>query len=305
MRCLKPISATQDAEGMVTLRRNRLDATLEDGEYLELACGRCGACRSNRARSWAIRCYHELQTNTRTVNGCKIPVGVFVTLTYDDEHLPKNGSLNVEDWQRFAKRVRNHLGPFRFLQCGEYGSLGRPHHHACLFGVDFSADRQTLETNGDQVTWKSDQLHNLWGKGFTMMAPLNFATASYTAGYVVKKAKTAEWEEQTSYIGDNLEVITPKQEFITMSRNPGLGRDWFEKYWRDVYPLDQVRIGGKEYSPPKYYDNLLFEMDPALHKEVIDKRIQHNRSLGPTSDNERTARGEIFAAKLAMKKPRR
>ena len=45
----------------------------------------------------------------------------FITLTYEDEQLPPGRSLQVGDWQKFAKRVRKQVGPFRFLHCGEYG----------------------------------------------------------------------------------------------------------------------------------------------------------------------------------------
>jgi hypothetical protein len=44
-----------------------------------------------------------------------------------------------------------------------------------------------------------------------------------------------------------------------MSRKPGIGYDWFEKYKTDVYPNDYCIINGKKIRPPRYYDNLLSE----------------------------------------------
>ena len=50
------------------------------GDRLELPCGQCIGCRLERARQWALRCMHESSLYEENS---------FVTLTYDDEHLPK------------------------------------------------------------------------------------------------------------------------------------------------------------------------------------------------------------------------
>ena len=43
-------------------------------------------------------------------------------------------------------------------------------------------------------------------------------------------------------------------EYITMSRRPGVGAGWFEKYSSDVYPKDYVTVRGVRCRPPKFYD---------------------------------------------------
>jgi hypothetical protein len=44
----------------------------------------------------------------------------FITLTYDPDHLPKDGSLNVVHFQKFMKRLRKKISPLkiRFFHCG-------------------------------------------------------------------------------------------------------------------------------------------------------------------------------------------
>jgi hypothetical protein len=244
--------------------------------------------------------------HTRLVNGYPVPNGCFVTLTYDDDHLPADGSLHVEHFQKFCKRLRNHLGPFRFLHCGEYGEQnGRPHYHALLFGLDFHEDREVFTQKGDQITWLSTTLSSIWSFGFTTLSPLTFATASYTAGYVVKKARDAQWRTWHDVYGANATVIASKKpEYITMSRKPGLGTSWFESYWQDVYPADRVRIAGATYRPPRFYDVLLERMDPVMYDQVISARVKFLEGRGPSSDNEIAARGADFSARLAMKKGR-
>ena len=73
-----------------------------------------------------MRCNHEASLYS---------VNSFVTLTYDDEHLPGDQCLDHRDFQLFMKRLRKRF-PSRFFMCGEYGGLnGRPHYHSILFGV--------------------------------------------------------------------------------------------------------------------------------------------------------------------------
>ena len=62
----------------------------------------------------------------------------FVTLTYDDDHLPEYNSLNYKHFQDFMKRLRKSHNGVRFYMCGEYGEdFSRPHYHALLFNCFF------------------------------------------------------------------------------------------------------------------------------------------------------------------------
>ena len=47
----------------------------------------------------------------------------FVTLTYDDDHLPEYNSLNYKHFQDFMKRLRKSHNGVRFYMCGEYGPI--------------------------------------------------------------------------------------------------------------------------------------------------------------------------------------
>lgn len=244
----------------------------------------------------------------RTKNG---PVlnGCFVTLTYDNKNCPKDYSLRLEDWQNFAKKMRRDVGKFRYLACGEYGPKGgRPHLHACLYGQDFHEDRIRCESSTAKATsveWTSRLLTNTWGKGTATLGPLTYATASYTAGYVLKKLNPLEHLTKNALYGaTSAPLFLRKSEFNTMSKHPGLGADWFNKYWADVYPADTVTIEGKTYRPPSYYDTLLYRRDPALYHQVTLQRKEFVDNRGLTSEYELRARGAIFAAKNREKKPR-
>ncbi len=213
---------------------------------LELPCGQCQGCRLERSRQWALRCVHEAQMHERNC---------FVTLTYDQVHLPVDGSLQLEDWQKFAKRLRKQLAAedpprkFRFFHCGEYGEENaRPHYHACMFGVDFGRDRVPLSKKRGHTLYESPELNEAWGLGFASVGSLTWQSAAYVARYVMKKATGPLAKER---YGDR------RPEYVTMSRRPGIGSTWFDRFASDVYPSDEVVHEGKRYRPPRFYDSKL------------------------------------------------
>ena len=102
----------------------------------------------------------------------------FITLTYDDAHLPYNQSLSVRDFQLFMKRLRKEFGSgVRFFHCGEYGEkTGRPHYHAILFNCDFKDKKIHTVRNGHRV-YVSQQLNDIWGNGLTEIGSVTFESA--------------------------------------------------------------------------------------------------------------------------------
>jgi len=193
----------------------------------------------------------------------------FLTLTYSPENMPKDGSLNVKHWQLFAKRLRKKIGPFRYFHCGEYGEEnGRPHYHACVFGVDFSGDRRIHQIKNENKLYKSKLLEDTWALGFCTIGELTYESAAYVARYIMKKIspghddnskeKYREAYERTDKNG-NKYMLTP--EYVTMSRNKGIGTTWFQKYKTDIYPEDEVIIAGRRFRPPRFYDDKLEEQE--------------------------------------------
>lgn len=266
-----------------------------NGQTLELPCGQCIGCRLERSRQWAIRCVHEASFHDHNS---------FITLTYNDDHLPPDGSLSVEHWQKFMKRLRFHHRPkkFRYFHCGEYGSkLGRPHYHACLFGLDFD-DKQIFRQSEGATLYTSSKLDEIWGKGYTTVGDVTFESAAYVARYIMKKV-TGEAAE------DHYEKVDPitgeihriKPEYTTMSRRPGLGQGWIEKYMSDVYPSDEVVLlrNGKSFrmKPPKYY-NGRFEIRDAEAMEAI--RTKRKKLARQKEDNSPERLAQRHIVKLAQ-----
>lgn len=89
--------------------------------YIVIPCGKCLACRIRQASDFATRCYIE---SKRYTDNC------FLTLTYDEEHIPKNSSgintVKKKEVQDFFKRLRYHIWRdynkrIRYFACAEYG----------------------------------------------------------------------------------------------------------------------------------------------------------------------------------------
>lgn len=260
MPCFRPLKAFRVPGGGVAFDSRKGYGDLP----LDLPCGQCVGCRVERSRQWALRCVHESQMHK---------VNSFVTLTYSDEHLPPDGGLHVEDWQKFAKRVRKSVGPFRFFHCGEYGDANRrPHYHACIFGLDFSDDRVLLRRDGGSNLFMSPLLTKTWGLGHCSVGDLTYESAAYVARYVIKKLTGSRGESEYSRVdvgtGEVTRVCAP---YVTMSRRPGVGSTWFDKFSSDVYPSDEVVHMGRRFRPPRFYDSKLCEEDL---KCIKDKRAR-------------------------------
>lgn len=177
-----------------------------------------------------------------------------VTLTYDDDHLPFYGTLDREAFPLFARRLRKRFAKPRYLMCGEYGEdNGRPHYHACLFGVDFP-DKVQVGVRGEYPVWRSGLLEKLWPLGFSEVGTLTYESAQYVARYVLKKRKNSA-VEYSRVAMDTGEVFDVEPEYATMSRRPGLGKGWIEKWKSEVFPSDEVLVNGKLMKPPRYYES--------------------------------------------------
>lgn len=207
----------------------------------------------------------------------------FVTLTYNDAHLPGDRGLSKIDLRNFMKRLRKRHGAgIRFLAAGEYGGeTQRPHYHMALFGLDFSEDRVKRTTRKGHPIYTSKALAKAWtcprchqSMGFHEIGSLTYDSAFYVAGYVMKK-RTGEQADQRyrrlDLDGYYYDVVP---EFAQMSLRPGLGARWFEKYWRDCYPHDYVVVNGKKRKPPAYYDELLKREHPDVYDQVKEQRLR-------------------------------
>ncbi len=221
----------------------------------------------------------------------------WVTLTYRDpwactkkqfkerQFIPADYSLRPSDVSKFirALRQKNKDHKIRYFYCGEYGDLGRPHYHLCIFNHSFN-DLQLFKDEEGLYTYTSPTLEKLWPHGFSTVSDLTYNNAAYTSGYCFKKitGKRAR-DHYLRCDPDTGEAYWLKPEFIRMStgnKKPpcGLGAGFYEKYQSDIFPADETPVPGKGVMQyvPRYYQNILQKDDPAqleLIKEL--RQIYH------------------------------
>lgn len=247
-----------------------------------LPCGQCIGCRLNYSRQWAIRLMHEAQMHQ---SSC------FITLTFNDDHLMARSnpySLDKSEYQRFMKRLRIKYGStIRFFHCGEYGDLNkRPHYHAILFGIDFSHDRILWSEKGGIKLFTSKSLEQLWPYGFSTIGQVTFESCAYVARYIMKKQTGDKAEDHyTRWCPDTGEGTAIEPEYCTMSRKPGIGKAWIDRYKSDVYPHDYVVINNHKVKPPRFYDQQLEEEELAeIKKQRIEEQDDPIKDYGPEMD---------------------
>lgn len=168
----------------------------------------------------------------------------FLTLTYDDQHLPPYGQLVKKDLQDFFKRLRYFYGRFRYVACGEYGELSRrPHFHVALFGMDFAHDRLLYkEARAGQALFTSGDLSRAWTFGNALIGDLTFESAAYIARYITKLISGPGASPlPLACDPDSGELVMPNPEFLLCSRRPFIGHDFFFKYGhKDILPHGRV-----------------------------------------------------------------
>lgn len=191
------------------------------GDNGVFGCGQCTICRINKRRVWSHRMMLESVQHEQSS---------FLTLTYDDEHLPEGHTLRPDDTKAWLKKFRERLRyaydnrnpdlfyalprTIRYFLVGEYGEkTQRPHYHAALFGFPpcfyFSSPSAKKQCSCPSCSVVRDT----WGKGHIMLGTLTHDSAQYIAGYVTKKMTSPE--------DPRLKGRFP--EYARMSNRPGIG----------------------------------------------------------------------------------
>lgn len=242
-------------------------------EFVEIPCGQCVGCRLEYSRQWANRCMLELAYHDSAY---------FVTLTYNDSHVPKTLygdqgtgevrcalTLRKRDVQLFFKRLRKAFPDckIRYYLAGEYGGkTHRPHYHAIIYGLKL--DDLVFYKRSDQNYryFTSQSLQDAWSIydpanmifdpiGYVVVGQVTWETCAYTARYIMKKLKG----DASSFY----ELYNLEPEFTLMSRKPGIAAQYYLDN-PDCFSKEFIHIstekGGIKFRPPKYYDRL-FDID--------------------------------------------
>jgi hypothetical protein len=184
---------------------------------------------------------------------------------------------------------------------GEYGeNFGRPHWHACIFGLDFDDKKLWKRTSANSLLYRSADLELLWPFGYSSIGDVTFESAAYVARYIMKKVTGKNAAKHYEEIDPDTGEITNRiPEFTKMSLKPGIGYEWYKQYTTDVYPNDYVVIRGKKVKPPKYYDKKYkidnpYEFDELLYiREKSAKLHFEDNTLERLAVKEQVAKAKL------------
>ena len=284
---------------------NRIRESLEDynkssdkWQYELIPCRKCWACQLNYSAEWATRIMLECKEHQNNW---------FLTLTYDDEHLPileeitgeniliryEDGTKKTEDMTFYndgtwtGSLYPDHMKTFintmrkeferkgftgiKYFYAGEYGeTTQRPHYHIILMNcpLDPNMFYDCHVDSNFKAHWKSKQVKNWWNKGMIDIADVEWSSAAYVARYCTKKL---------TYSRNKIEYFEQGKypEFIRMSN--GIAFNWYKEHKYDLYKNDEIimrtikgNIGSAR--PPKAFDRKLQEEDPKLWKKISESR---------------------------------
>lgn len=266
-------------------------------------CGYCHACRVNYTSMWTLRCLYELS---------EWDCASFVTLTYSDEFLPKDMSLDGEVLTKFWKLLRENLykeygyrKKIKYYSCGEYGDRekkywspgakkphGRPHYHAIIFGLDSynDRDRQVLRD-----TWKYCEpwLFDKERGENSAMLPVCREDIAYTCGYVQKKLNGEMASD---------EYGKAKRPFSRSSQK--LGLSFAENHRERLVSNGFTFLNGKKIGIPRYYREKFGVSQEELLSRKCNKTVadfeEENKILFELFKKDQIAKGIWNPSNLTM-----
>lgn len=248
--CLNPMPFKRLPHGGIKILRELDSSKLVSLDGIDgfLPCHKCVECQIQYSNEWALRCCQEMKYHS---------CACFVTLTYNDAHLPSDG-VSKRDIQLFIKRLRKDNVKLRYFACGEYGSKGlRPHYHLILFGWN-PHDLIPL--------WKDDTGNQLYTSEYLIDKWQARGYVSVGLSYDMKSIKYCCKYLQKSLSKDIIKLgLTPS--FVLMSRKPMLG----------------VRSEDLDvFSPFEYYNGCKYSKPTAYKRKIPPFLIEHTFSR-PTS----------------------
>lgn len=309
-------SKTKNESGKFGIVFTRGEAAQPDDPFT-IPCGRCIGCRFEHSRQWALRCVHEAKLHKRncfltltfdddhivkrenpyTVDKRDFQlfmkrlrktttekIGYYHCGEYGDHTQRPHYHACVfnHDFQdkQFAKRSGGHnLYVSEVLNGTHIIDKYFPHLRNRINTPEYHAKGTSLEGQ------RKRNIKGLWPYGVVLIGDVTFQSAAYTARYVMKKINGQKKDlvdpetglkhyERYNEFGEIIEV---EPEYVTMSRNPAIGKAWIEKYFKDMYPKDHITLNGRKVRPPKYYDRWMQEKHPYEMEYVKDKRKDVNQ----------------------------
>lgn len=210
-------------------------------------CGKCNFCLASKRADWTFRLAQELKV-------CQS--AHFLTLTYDDVHLPwtdEGPSLCKRDMQLFMHSLRKanrKVSPvgLRYYTVGEYGTNTlRPHYHSIMFNLSGCI---------------CQRLDSIWKRGFVSVGNVTEASIHYVTKYVINRVGEFEGRQ--------------KPFALISNRSGGLGMNYVEsnrKWHKGDVLKNYAMYNGFKVPLPRVFRDKIFSVreKERLAKESISQ----------------------------------
>lgn len=220
-------------------------------KFGKFPCGKCVECKEQYSTEWAFRCMLEASKHEQNC---------FITLTYNDANLPKEGVCK-RSAQLFMKRLRKSIEPLkvRYFLCGEYGAeKNRPHYHIILFGYDFQDKWLWCYDSHGLPLYRSPRLEKLWQFGYSTIGAVDFESAKYCAKYMQADGR--------EYVALGL-----NRPFTLSSRRPGIALDVIPD---TVFQYGDVYIDGFRRLAPRAFLKKFKELFPERYENLMFHKLR-------------------------------
>lgn len=244
--------------------------------HLPPKCGKCYACKREKAKEWLFRIHWEDKLHIHSQ---------FITLTYDSNHVPITISelterpimeLRYKDVQDFLKRLREHINyhnyetTIRYFVVGEYGKkFKRPHYHIILWGSPVNENK----------------LNQLWGNGLVHVGEITGKSINYVSGYTMKL--------QPKYVQRH--GITPEMTKMSKGRTAGCGIGINYLEFNAINHInnedDTIHFGKAIQKLPRYFKDRLWNTAGTKMRKML-KAINNDDEL--TINNHSYELAELF-----------
>lgn len=262
------------------------------GRTVQVPCRQCLHCRLTRAAEWGTRCWAESLSHANAW---------FLTLSQDDDHGSAWSSLDKAVLQAFWHRWRERGVKVRYAACGEYGEqTERAHYHAAVFGPEIPGLEFFRNNERGDRLYVSDWLSELWGRGFVTVGALTPESAAYVAGYCLRDMY-AKQPGRYDTVNPSGELVERELPFFTMSRRPGIGAGFVERYGTQFAAGDFMISGGRKVPTPKYFHRVLEAQNPDLAAVLQERRedeVYSDRAKRERRPGRLAAKATCLQAKL-------
>ena len=296
------------------------------GLSIRVPCGRCAGCLVDKRREWHFRIMAELKTAWSAY---------FVTLTYDNAHLPvfiedqyfragelfKNQStlnkvlnehpvLYKKDIQDFLKRLRWYSGDAQYMDC--------------TYDLNKSGTKVSLKTKVSKIAPKGPNLrYFIVGEYGGRFGRPHYHALLFNVPIVKDISKFIEfcWQNGTNIHVGSLQDksvlytvsylimdLLGKQDIVKLqSLKPGIGYSYVKTH-KDYHRLNKInygRIGSTKVKLPAYFRNKIFSnfekqiMSIETRKEVLRKEKEFEDECIKRGESPHLNRFEYIKQKTA------